>query len=88
MVLVLAEAFEPGWRERPRLLVAFLVLLVLSVPLWSPAWPFGLLLSKAQKLRISYGGVLLVAAVPLIRLALRRAGWGRLSCCGTAPARR
>jgi hypothetical protein len=80
MVLLLAEAFEPGWRERPRLLVAFLGLLVLSVPLWSPAWPLGLLLSKAQKLRLAYGGVLLIAAVPLIRLAL--------SYCGTAPARR
>jgi hypothetical protein len=80
MVLVLAEAFEPNWRERPRLLVAFVGLLVLSVPLWSPAWPFGLLLSKAQKLRLAYGGVLLIAAVPLIRLAL--------SCYGTARARR
>jgi hypothetical protein len=80
MVLVLAETFEPNWRERPRLLVAFVGLLVLSVPLWSPAWPFGLLLSKAQKLRLAYGGVLLIAAVPLIRLAL--------SWYGTARARR
>jgi hypothetical protein len=80
MVLLLAEVFEPLWREWPRLLGAFLVLLVLSVPLWSPAWPLGLVLSKAQKLRLAYGGVLLIAAVPLIRLALRS--------CGTEPARR
>ncbi|HYH99073.1 hypothetical protein [Hyalangium sp.] len=72
MVLALAELFERAWSERPRLLVAFLVLLVFSVPFWSPAWPFGILLAKAKALRNTYGVVLLIAAIPLLRLALRR----------------